>query len=67
MCVPKEKVQNLAGFAGIQGGVQDIWWRPVVRRRRDYLRDQEVLVELHVEHECMQRPGPDDGQCFLLG
>ena len=67
MCVPREKVQKLVGFEGIQGDVQDIWWRPVLRRRRGHPRDQGVLVELHVEREYMQRPGPDDGQRFLLG
>ena len=59
-------MQNLAGFEGIQGGVQDIWWLPVVRKRRDYPQNLEVLSESHVEREYMQRPGPGGGRRFLL-
>jgi len=65
-CVPKEKAQNLASFEGIQGGVQDIWWLPVVRRRHDFPQ-VEILSESPLEREYMRRPGPDDGRRFLLG
>ena len=66
-CVPKEKVQTLASFEGIQGGEQDIRWLPVVRRRCDYPQNHAVLSELPVEGEYMRRPDLGDGRRFLLG
>jgi hypothetical protein len=53
-------MQTLAGFEGIQGGVQDIWWLPVAKRRRDRPQNHEVLSEWHVEREYTRRPNPGD-------